>query len=515
MKLLLLRVLLQRHNRDEGYVLPVVVAIGLIMVLLGAVNILSAGEENLNALSDSQKSKALAIAEVGVARYRQFLDRNRMLTVYDSDDWSSISNTCDISSDIAEEADITNWKPVNDGGIEPIGEYRIVSYVYDIDNNLSTDNNGQFAPNDDNLNIEDLITFNGVDNNGDGVIDDPDLEYNPRGILTIQSKAADGSEARVEVEIPIRINQDDMTNLSPALWIGNSNITKASIGNLILDGDRNPSTNGTASNDNGNGNIVISKPANGTNPGCNPSDTDNSDNNRIVYDPRPLPTIIPDPDSSSFSSSVNNFNGSIADDDRFGSFRGEGNQPEDMLLLGTKEATPDKHKIWKTDSKGFNYYIYKTSGDLDIDDNEKVATDGQSKVILYVDNADINLNGNASLQAGSKFSRGYKSVGLQVYVEGSQNININPGGGTVRIKGLIHAPDSTFNITSSGTVLIEGSIWVDDWNNTAGANVTIIPDNAGVGTDKAYQHYLGTDNRAARPITNAPTNWEIQEVKDN
>ena len=557
MKLLLLRVLLQRREREEGYVLPVVVAIGLIMVLLGAVNILSAGEENLNALSDSQKSKALAVAEVGVARYRQFLDRNRMLSVYDSDDWSSVSNTCDINSDIAEAADTTNWEPVNDGGTEPIGEYRIVSYVYDIDGNLSTDNNGQFASNDDNGNTEDLITFNDITYHPTKLpADDPDENingYNPRGILTIQSRdnanADNVSATQVEVEIPIRINENDMNNLSPALWIGDGNLT--SLGNVILDGSRSIETTGardttvTATNDNGNGNIVVSKPADGGTPGCDePEVSGDSNNNRVVYDPRPLPNIIPEPTGSQ-SSHINELNspGDIPSDDRSGDFRGENNQLEKMMLLGAKEVCSDpdrEHKNWvwwtedpydpelcpsdpdyqdPEDSDGFEYFFYKATSDLNIDSGEKVATDGQSRVILYVDEANINLTanltGDSSLQVGSKFSRGYKSVGLQVYVNGSQEININPGGGTVRIKGLIHAPNSTLNITGNGNVLIEGAVWVNSWNNSGGADVTIIPDNAGVNSDKAYLHYFGTDNRAARPITNAPTDWEIQEVKDN
>ena len=508
MKLLLLKVLLQRRARDEGFTLPVVIAIGLIMILLGAVNILGAGEENLNALSDSQKNKALAIAEVGVARYRQLLDKNRMLTVYDSNDWSSVTNTCDISTTISDAADTTNWQTVSDG-TNDIGQYRLVSYVYDIDGDLTTDNNAQFAPNDDQGNTDDLITFNDIPY-------DPStgIGYNPRGVLTIKSRdtanANNVSEAQVQVEIPIRINENDMNNLSPALWIGDSSITNVGSGSnsLILDGDRDSSTNGTAAD----GNIVISKPANGGTPGCdNPSVTAN---NRTIYDPRPLPTIVLPPTDVTKINELNTIPNIGSDSLRYGQFRGDNNQLQPMLLLGAKEAVPANHFVWRTDANGFDYYFYSPLGDLTIADGQKLATDGQSRVVVYVDNRDINLNGNASLQAGSKLTRGYKSVGLQVYVNGSQDINIDPNGKTVTIKALVHAPDSTVNITGNGTVLIEGAMWVKNWNNTGGANVTIIPDNAGVSSDKAYQHYLGTDNRAAKPITNAPTDWEIQEVAE-
>ena len=516
MKLLLLKILLQRRAKDEGFTLPLVIALGLIMILLGAVNILSASEENLTAISTNQKNEALAIAEVGVARYRQFLDKNRMLSVYDSADWSSVANTCDIDDTITDAADNTNWEQVSNG-TENIGQYRIVSYFYDIDGDLNdstdtlpgNDDDGNFAPNDDNANTSDLLTFNDV---AYDPVTSPN-GYNPRGVLTIKSQANDGSEAQVEVEIPIRINEDDMTNLSPALWIGDSSIT--SPGTLILDGNRNNAANGTAATDNGDGNIVISKPATGTTEGCDNSDVPAAlgGNNRVVYDPRPLPPIITEITDVSLVNNITLPN--IASDaGRYGQFRGTNNQLESMMLLGKKEASTvpvEFHKLWRTDAEGFNYYFYKIPG-LTIN-STKLATDGQSRVVLYVD-GDVALNNNASLQTGSKFVRGYKSVGLQVYVNGTRNIDINPNGGTVRIKGLIHAPNSTVNITSGGTVRIEGAMWVKNWNNTGGATVTIIPDNAGVGSDKAYQHYIGTDNRFAKPITNAPTDWEVQEVAD-
>ena len=513
MKLFLLKVLLQRRARDEGFTLPIVIALGLIMILLGAVNITTANEENLNAISDNQKNKALAIAEVGVARYRQLLDNNRMLTVYDRNDWTGVSNTCDINTstpdydpDVANInyfADTSQWHSVNDG-TENIGQYRIVDYIYDIDGDLDdssdtlpgNDDDGLFAPNDDNSNTTDLLTFNDIPFDP---VTSPN-GYNPRGVLTIQSQATDGSEAQVQVEIPIRINENDMTNLSPALWIGDRDVT--AIGSLTIDEDRDG---------NPDGNIILSQPATGTTAGC--TDPIDLSGNTTNSDPRPLPTIITEPALISKINNLDNIDPNISNDtDRYRQFRGEGNALEPMLLLGAKEATPNFHKIWKTDANGFDYYFYKTPHDLVINNGQKLATDGQSRVIVYVDDKEIKLNNNASLQAGSKFTSAYKSVGLQVYVNGDKNITINPDGGTVRIKGLIHAPQSTVNITSGGTVEIEGAMWVKNWNNTGNADVKIIPDNAGGGFDKAYQHYISTDNRAAKPITNAPIGWEIQEV---
>ena len=542
MKLLLLRVLLQRRAKDEGFTLPIVIALGLIMILLGAVNIMTAGEENINTVSDNQKKKALAIADIGVSRYRQLLDKNRMLMVYDSDDWNTtlpggerLVKTCDINDVIDDAADPTKWQEVK-VGTEKIGEYRLISYIYDIDGDLEdstdtlpgNDDDGLFAPNDDNLNfrnspnpfdpedrdsLPDIHTFN-------------DANYDPKGILTIQSKATDGSKAQVQVQIPLRINVNDMTNIAPALWIGNSNIADSTFDNIIIDGNRNGVADGSATANGDDGNIVISKPASGATPGCDVPKTING--NRVVYDPRPLPKIIPAPSSADLINATEINGKDIPGDfpashtsspnDRYVEVRGEDNLSEEMLLLGAREKTPPPttllHKIWGTNENNIKYFYYSAPSGISIDDGEKLAVDGNSRAIIYVD-GDIDLNDNASLQAGSNSSTSFRSTGLQVYVASGNNITINPGAGnTVVIKGLIHAPDSTVNITGAGTVRIEGAMWVKDLVNTGNADIVIIPDDAPSNRGKAYQHYIGTDLRAAKPITDAVTEWEIQEVED-
>ncbi|MEL7409381.1 MAG: hypothetical protein AAFN00_20950, partial [Cyanobacteria bacterium J06558_2] len=89
MKLLLLKFLWQSRAKEEGYVLPMVMAIGLVMVLLGLVNMTSANEENINAITKNSRSDALAIAEIGIAQYRELLNRNRVLTVYNRAQWTN------------------------------------------------------------------------------------------------------------------------------------------------------------------------------------------------------------------------------------------------------------------------------------------------------------------------------------------------------------------------------------------------------------------------------------------
>ncbi len=216
MKLLLLKTLLQRRARDEGFTLPMVIALGLVMLLLGAVSITIANEENITAISQNSRSDALAIAEVGVARYRELLDRNRVLAVNDSSVWGTKTQICDnltnflpgVSRNISllEDGQVLN----NDGDSTDsfnIGSYSLVSYDYS--------------------NTDDVFNLT-----------DDTANSNAIGTLTVKGTAPDGSEAQIQVEIPIRINLDDITNLAPALWIGN---TTPTLGNLTI----------------GNGNVVI------------------------------------------------------------------------------------------------------------------------------------------------------------------------------------------------------------------------------------------------------------------
>ena len=209
-----------------------VIALGLVMILLGAVNITTANEENLNAITQNSTSDALArsYAEVGVARYRELLDKNRILTLYDADattnNWNGLlanSEFCDgdiadffpgttNSVTISEDGQVLN----NDGNSTEtfaLGNYSLVSYDY---------------------------------SNADGTFDSTDdaINANATGVLVVRGTAtgANGNplgSAQIKVDIPIRINQEDMNNLAPALWVGDDTITTADLGNLTIGNDGN------------------------------------------------------------------------------------------------------------------------------------------------------------------------------------------------------------------------------------------------------------------------------------
>ena len=526
MKLLLLKILLQRRAEDEGYVLPMVIAIGLVMVLLGAVNLTSAKEESFNAITQNSRSDALGIAEVGVARYREMLDRNRILTVYNRNRWTSnnvngvdvAGQTCDVITDTANgwasnelpgtAFSAANWRAVTadesvvgrdlnddgdatDNGVN-IGWYKIVDYEYDIDGALGgTDNDAAIDATDDDGNFSlvrdidpthpavlnpsvDITT--GVVTNTDNDVDN-DGNSDARGILTVKGRTPDGSEAQIEVEIPIRIN--DLNNFAPVLWIGNGAITTPGTLNFPNDATDNV--------------VMANVPSSLT--GC-PTNPPIAGITNFINDPREIPPVIANP-SSVAATNKNNL----------GTVTTNGGR----LRLPRSNATPDNR------TANGERFLYEING-LTITNNDFV-TDGIAKVSLYVNNTFNITNTGGTLRVGNfNFaSSNVSSHNLEIYVDSSVGqINIDTGGvgDEIQIEALIHAPNSTLSVTGSGDLTINGALWIADINNTSTGTVTIQGDRTDTttGIEPSYKFYTTSANRSPRPLTSSPTTWKTEEV---
>lgn len=516
MKLLLLKTLLQRRARDEGFTLPMVIALGLVMVLLGVISLTTANEENITAISQNSKSDALAIAEVGVARYRELLDRNRDLTIFDNDQWGTRSARTEVCNN--EDRDISSFIPGsgsppppvldtqdldNDGNTtEVIGSYSLVSYDY-------SNTNGVFNRTDDDLNKD-------------------AAGNNARGTLTVQGTAADNSgKAQIQVEIPLRINRGDLNSLAPALWIGNNTVTAAQLGNLTI----------------GNGNVVIKDQATSTTDGCRDFSALASTipTRPVISNSRNLPSI------QKIINDVANARTAI------GVAGGSSiNNPDNTII--TTPATSlfglTNHRPYNPDNKttGCNniklcryYYDFIGAGNLTFTNN--LLTDGIAKTTLLL-NQSLTIDATAfsatipptPLKIGSTSDAISDSNNFEIYVQDNDNNpdNINPnnieiktGGGTVNINAFIHAPESQLTITGGGRVNINGAVWVENFVNTGGTIVNISPDSIGreptlkdpstsVRSYKVYsttnEFYGGTSDMTNRPLTGSPTNWKTEEV---
>ena len=482
MKLLLLKTLLQRRAKDEGFTLPMVIALGLVMLLLGAINLTSANEENINAITQNSRSDALAIAEIGVTQFRELLDRNRLLTLYDApasgtNEWLGLTQICDgnirsfapgevIPVTIAENGlDLNNDGDTTDS--IPTGSYSLVSYYYNL-------NSGNFNQTDDAVNV--------VNVGGNSI--------SATGKLTVKGETPDGNEAQIEVDIPIRINQQDMNNLKPALWIGDDTISNADLGNLTI----------------GNGNIVLQDGA-VTTPGSEadgcgdfPDDFANLTSSLslpIISDPRSIPSIQPVIDT--IAAAGTQINTTI--DSRLG----ETNENPYVEPPVGETFNENTHCANIRDCR---YYYKPTLAPSIISD---VKADGIAAVTLYIDNP-LTITASSNITIGSDVASNY----FEIYVDNGNGITINTGSGnTVNIDAFIHAPQSTLTVTGTGTVNINGSVWVNDFINNTGARVNISPDTSNISStlsSKAYEFYTTTTNRTPKPLTNSPTDWKTEEV---
>ena len=535
MKLFLLKTLLQRRDRDEGFTLPMVIALGLVMLLLGLTNLTISNEENLTAISQNSRSDALAIAELGVTRYRELLDRNRVLAINNHEQWRTLAEVCDDNIDslvpmvttppppalstttlfpqtIVDSQDLDN----DDDRTEPLGSYSLISYDY---------------------------------SNATGTLDltDDALNSNATGTLTVRGTAAnDSGEAEIEVDIPIRINLDDMTNLAPALWIGDNTVSAAELGNLTI----------------GNGNLVIRDQAvttGTTRDGCRDfSDANTTDGSqdlasgittttgRVISDPRDLPSIdgvISNVTDARTAHSVTSGALNIPLEDApdpgqllFGSTQmddGSGNS------ISTRPYNPDANTTNCPNIKLCRYYYDPpvVPGGVTYTD-EDLLTDGVARTTLLL-NQDLTISATSDLldatigkdvKVGSTSDVDKDSNAFEIYVRdndtnpnngSTNNITINADAGrTVTIHGFIHAPQSTLTITGDGTVEIFGSVWVGDFDNSDGTTVTISPDiisrvptpSDPSTSGRGYKFYSTTNSRTARPITGSPTNWKTQQI---
>ena len=530
---LLFKTLLQRRARDEGFTLPMVIALGLVMLLLGVTNIVKSGEENLNAIIQNSSSDALAVAEVGITKYRELLNQNRILTIYNHDQWdtntaivgtnpdltvTSDDQTCDDMvntpagwldddddpSTTPPANDTTQWWEIRedmngDGDTtddeDLIGKYRLVSYEYDIDGqSITEDDDNDGTPNDTTPNnengifsvIADVNANYPTDTSNDNDTDD-DGESDAVGILTVQGQSADGSEAQIQVEIPLRINQEDIPNLAPVLWIGSADSSytdnfATNVGTITIPSDSN----------------IVRFVA-----GC--SDPADIGTNSVISDARGIPPITSITNKIIEAASNTNASFPTSPDEL-------GNTNDIPYVTPSSGVTFNKDVHCKKISDC--RYYYKFTGSTDFNDDQIARIDGIAKVTVYVD-GDLKIKKDI---LGSSIASNY----LEIYVTGDVEIDSN---NVNTVNAFIHAPNSELKITGSGTVNITGSVWVDKFDNDATVNFgkeqpsgsgTFVTETTKINSRNSvptYTLYTTTNNRTPRPLTSSPTNWVKEEVE--
>lgn len=555
MNLLLIKTLLIKKGRDEGFTLPIVIAIGLVMVLLSTVSIMQAGEENLNAISQSQSSDALAAAEIGVARYRDLLLNNRVLAVNNLARWTNntagqpilnnetcefISTTTDTTSNNMGWADTTGsdaWKNIeiseNDVGRDlnadgdtsdtiVSGSYRLVSYDYNrggatpngfsqVADDGDENNNSVY---DAGENVFDSVLNNHNDTNNDGRSD-------ARGILVVQGRDNSGSMAQLQVTMPIGINTEEMSNLNPALWIATANPPNT---------PNNVNVNG--------GNIAIKRAGiSGNISGCNTTlptitftdpITSVTTNQNVVGDARNLPRIFdvstvasirdldggtitgntlptPNPNPSGFN--LNFYN---ATDRKI--ILGTPLDSVDANFDGSIDPTPTSTLAQNAGNDGNlntedDLYVYRFDEDVTLSAGQRIEGDGNRRVILYID-GNLTITTDAAQDETQLVNSQHDSTGIneiakffEIHVTGNVNIT---GDGDVKIAGLLRTNGTVTIASNVRNVTVLGAIWANDFDDQGAASIDITPDDV--------EFFTIVPNRTAAPITFRPSDWETQEV---
>ncbi|MDR9402972.1 MAG: hypothetical protein RI580_05975 [Halothece sp. Uz-M2-17] len=182
---------------NQGFVLPMIIALGLIMTVVGLTIVARSSDNKATAVSKKQSAQSLAVAETGVTELMQFINTVRPLADNDLSEWSveyeAIRATCADSftnSTAQNYADASTWITTNNGK----DRFRVLDYDYTAD---------------DPTNI-----------NSPGV-----------GVLTIEGEAnfnQNTSTSAVEVNIPV----SPRTQGTPGLFV-----TQANLSNNQIDGD--------------------------------------------------------------------------------------------------------------------------------------------------------------------------------------------------------------------------------------------------------------------------------------
>jgi hypothetical protein len=485
MKLILKTILKIRPN-DEGTAIPIVMALGLLMTLIGILGVFKSNEEEITAVSQRNRAKALAAAEKGINDYRLLLDRNKNLALYDQINHTSTSTgwrttgipVCDKSSDITTALNGGDNNTIN--GNSRFGQYKLISYTYSLSDGETPNGTSEAQ----------LI----VEGRAGGT----------NGLAT----------ARLQVDIPIQPTAANR-NIVPALWLGditaaNTDLTGVKIGNISGDkGDIVISV--------GNQNSASISACDSSPEGFSRSSSFNQpENQALIIEPTSFPSI-----NSNILATMSGRSWTIDSNDINNKLPSAYSTPLNAPLPASFPSNSSTSAANKTidNAKGSgsdNTYYYKVNGNLDITGN--IRTPNNTKVVLYVE-GDLTFDSTSNnigiaQETTSAGANNNTSAYLEIYVIGNRTITFK-GGNSINIKGFIHAPESNVAIEGSPTIKIIGAIWANSLKRSSGSGtMNIIADTytSSSATIPAYVNYSSAQN-VFIPTISPPDQWRMREIR--
>jgi Tfp pilus assembly protein PilX len=127
---------------DKGFVLPLSVAVGAILMLLGVMMIMRASQGDKTAIAAKSNSRSQAVAEAGLTHFQSFLNRNRLLATACSTNtagancasppanlltWNNFCAPTSTSTG-AYTSILSGWNDLNN--VAANGQFRLVKYAF-------------------------------------------------------------------------------------------------------------------------------------------------------------------------------------------------------------------------------------------------------------------------------------------------------------------------------------------------------------------------------------------------
>jgi hypothetical protein len=119
-------------NRHRGFVIPIALGFGLIMLLIGTVTIIRSQSDKRDAFTRRVSVRSLNVAETGITRLRAFLGKYPEVAAYSLTDWGRLPRRIcpqdDVRNNAARDVRNAGWVDILNDPNQ--GRYQVVDYVY-------------------------------------------------------------------------------------------------------------------------------------------------------------------------------------------------------------------------------------------------------------------------------------------------------------------------------------------------------------------------------------------------
>lgn len=248
-----LKIALKRRSSEQGFAIPIVMGLGLVMILISTMMILRSQSERVTASAQTATNRALSAAETGITRYQSLINNNRAIATYpdcvgnrdssgncpDTNNTTSWANataippaitasaitSCSSGGDVnavkaaSQNIGPQSWQNVSSDSDPSLGQYRLVSYFYPAPGTTGT---AGVAPGSGQLTVEGRV--------------------NQVGSSTSASSTVGTATTRLQVNIPVQ--QGNITGIPfPGMWVKSSLSTGNTQANILVPCNSNPSVN--------------------------------------------------------------------------------------------------------------------------------------------------------------------------------------------------------------------------------------------------------------------------------